>query len=72
MKTSKIYITNRTKEKAENLKNLFKDLEVIDWGILPDFDVIINATSLGLKGGIDFNFNLSDSLLFLFSFKAQQ
>tara|TARA_S200000501_G_scaffold155889_1_gene147146 strand:+ start:327 stop:1139 length:813 start_codon:yes stop_codon:yes gene_type:complete len=59
MKTSKIYITNRTKEKAENLKNLFKDLEVIDWGILPDFDVIINATSLGLnksdKFEIDFN-----------------
>ena len=44
-----IYLSNRTKEKAQILKKLFDGLEVIDWGILPDFDIIINATSLGLK-----------------------
>ena len=44
-----IYLSNRTKEKAQILKKLFDGLEVLDWGILPDFDVIINATSLGLK-----------------------
>ena len=49
MKVSKITISNRTKEKAENLKNLVKNLNVVDWGNLPDFDLIINATSLGLK-----------------------
>ena len=49
MKVSKIYICNRTKEKAENLKNLFKNLNVVDWGDIPNFDLIINATSLGLK-----------------------
>ena len=49
MKVSKIYICNRTKKKAENLKNLFKKLKVVDWGDIPDFDLIINATSLGLK-----------------------
>ena len=49
MKVSKIIISNRTKEKAENLKILFKNLNVIDWGDIPNFDLIINATSLGLK-----------------------
>ena len=27
----------------------FKDLSVLDWGEIVDFDMIINATSLGLK-----------------------
>ena len=49
MNVPQIYISNRTKEKAQILKKLFDGLEVIDWGILPDFDIIINATSLGLK-----------------------
>ncbi len=49
MNVPQIYLSNRTKEKAEILKKTFDGLEVIDWGILPDFDMIINATSLGLK-----------------------
>ena len=49
MKVSKIILSNRTKGKAENLKNLFKNLEILDWGEVPDFDMIINATSLGLN-----------------------
>ena len=49
MKVSKIIVSNRTKKKAEDLKNLFKDLNVVDWGNIPNFDVIINATSIGLK-----------------------
>ena len=55
MHVSKINITNRTKEKAENIKTLFSNINVLEWGSLPDFDVIINATSLGLK---DENINL--------------
>ncbi len=49
MKAAKISLTNRTREKAENLKNLFKEIEIIDWGERIDFDMIINATSVGLK-----------------------
>ena len=49
MEVSKILISNRTREKAESLKNQFKDLEVIDWGNMCNFDVIINATSIGIK-----------------------
>ena len=49
MGVSKIIITNRTKERANELKKFFSDLEIMDWGDLVDFDVIINATSLGLN-----------------------
>ena len=50
MKASKITLSNRTKEKAENLKNLFGDIEIVDWGKeIIDFDMIINATSIGLN-----------------------
>ena len=46
---SKITLSNRTKEKAEVLKKIHSDLELIDWGDIVEFDMIINATSLGLK-----------------------
>ena len=49
MNVLKITISNRTKEKAEDLKSQFHNLEVLDWGDINDFDVIINATSLGLN-----------------------
>ena len=28
---------------------LFKNVEIVDWGEMPNFDMIINATSIGLK-----------------------
>jgi len=59
MKASKITLSNRTKEKAENLKKLFKDIEIVDWGETVNFDMIINATSIGLKNedGIKFDYS---------------
>ncbi len=59
MKASKIKISNRTKEKAKNLKNFFKDIEIIEWGNVPNFDMIINATSLGLKKEDNLNLDFS-------------
>ena len=50
---SQIIISNRTKEKALELKNNYKDLEIIEWGTTPDFDIVINATSLGLSNDDD-------------------
>ena len=50
MKILNIMVSNRTKVKVENLKTQFEDIEIVDWGKIPEFDVIINATSLGLKG----------------------
>ena len=49
MKASKILITNRTKNKADILKDLFKNLSIVEWGEVPKFDMVINATSLGLN-----------------------
>ena len=59
MKVSKIKICNRTKEKAENLKKIYKNIEIIDWGETSNFDMIINATSLGLKETDNLNLNFS-------------
>jgi len=60
MKASSITITNRTQSKAENLKNLFKDLKIINWGELPNFDMIINATSIGLNNKDEINLDFSN------------
>lgn len=59
---AKVYISNRTKEKAKNLESDYKaslGLETLDWGQSPDFDIIINATSLGLKNNdkIELDYN---------------
>jgi len=68
MKALKIMISNRTKNKAERLKELSNNLNVVDWGEIPDFDMIINATSLGLneedKIMIDFSKIDKDKLFF--------
>ena len=58
MNVLEITISNRTKQKAENLKILFKNLNVVEWGNLSEFDVVINATSLGLNNEkINLNFS---------------
>ena len=61
MKVSKIKISNRTKKKAENLKTIFKNIEIVEWGEVPNVDMIINATSVGLKK--EENINLDFSLI---------
>jgi shikimate dehydrogenase len=61
-------LSNRTKEKAVELKKIYKDLEVINWRECIDFDMIINATSLGLKNDdrieLDFSKIKSDKLFY--------
>ena len=59
MEVSKIIISNRTRQKAENLKMQFNNLNILDWGKVEDFDVIINATSLGLNNE-EINLNYSN------------
>ena len=44
-----IILSNRTKEKADNLKKSFPFLKVINWGETAKSDLIINATSIGMK-----------------------
>ena len=60
-----ISIINRTYEKSLFLKKKFHSLNVLEWKSLKQeiskFDIIINATSLGLKGGKDFEFNFENT-----------
>ncbi len=60
MGAAKIIISNRTKNKSEDLKKIFKELEIIEWGNTPNFDMVINATSIGLKNedGIKLDYNV--------------
>jgi shikimate dehydrogenase len=57
---AKIILSNRTKKKADDLKKKYTDLEIIDWGETPDFNMIINATSLGLKNDDQIKLNYAD------------
>ena len=66
MNVSEIIISNRTRQKADDLKSQFKIINVIDWGNIPKFDMIINATSLGLNNeALNLNFSeVGDNKLF--------
>ena len=65
MGCKKIYLTNRTIEKAENIKNKFDEVEILKWGEIPNFDIVINATSVGLKGdSLDLVFNVKDKIFY--------
>ena len=67
MHVQEITISNRTKEKAENLKFLFDNLKILEWGTLTDFHVVINATSLGLNNetiNLDFSSLGPDKLFY--------
>ena len=59
MKAYKIYLTNRTREKAEDLKKLFKNLIILNWGETQNFDMIINATSVGLNANDELSLDFS-------------
>ena len=66
--TNNIYITNRSKEKAQELKKLAeqslagnKKIEVINWGEKPGVcDMVINTTSVGLKKDEKINIEFND------------
>jgi len=57
---AQITLSNRTKQKALNLKNIYSNLKIIDWGETPTFDMIINATSLGLNDTDEIESNYAD------------
>ena len=69
---SNITVTNRTFEKALFLKKKFPHIKVIKWGDhitkFNNFDIVVNATNLGLKGGEEFKnlFNdVKDNLIYI-------
>ena len=60
MKAQSIAVSNRTKEKVENLKKRFNKIKIVDWGNVPSVDMIINATSVGLNKEDKFNLDFSE------------
>ena len=63
-KMHNITLSNRTYEKSLFLKKNFKNLSIIKWNDLSieinKFDIIINATSLGLNSNDEFNSDFSN------------
>ena len=56
-----IILSNRTKEKANELKKLFPQLEVLDWGKRPPIcNIVINTTSIGLSKDEEIKIDFSD------------
>ena len=53
----KIFIKNRTYKKIEILKKEFPKIELLEWDKHINFDIVINATSLGLKEEDKINLN---------------
>ena len=49
----------KKREKAKNLKKIYSNIEIVDWGEIADFNMIINATSLGLKNNEEIKLNYS-------------
>ncbi len=75
MHVQDITISNRTREKAENLKVLFNNLNILEWGNLTDFHMVINATSLGLnneKINLDFSRSGHDKLFYDVIYNPQE
>jgi len=60
MGAAKIILSNRTESKAEKIKKTFSDLEIVNWGEIPEFNMIINATSLGLNKDDEIKLNYAD------------
>ena len=71
-KIKNIAVINRTHDKSIFLKKKFNFLNILEWKFLKQeiskFDIIVNATSLGLKSGNDFEFNfdnVKDNLIYI-------
>ena len=61
MQIAQIYLSNRTELKALEIKKLFPEIEIIEWGKVINFDIIINATSIGLNEKDEINIDYKNS-----------
>ena len=59
LKVKKIFISNRTLEKAKFIKEKNDFVQIVEWGKIQNCDLFINSTSVGLKIGdsLGLNFN---------------
>ncbi len=63
LKAAKIFISNRTIEKAKLIKKKFEFVEIVEWGKIENCDLYINSTSVGLKAedNLGLNFNIFEN-----------
>tara|TARA_Y100000816_G_C26047112_1_gene548779 strand:- start:44 stop:841 length:798 start_codon:yes stop_codon:yes gene_type:complete len=69
LEVSKIFISNRTIGRVQDLKKIYNDLQIVNWGETPNCDIIINATSIGLSENdkiIEIDYNKIGSNKFFF------
>ena len=55
-----INITNRTSEKVKLIKSNFSMINEVKWGDLGNYDIYINATSVGLKKNDDLDLDIKN------------
>ncbi len=58
-----IWVSNRTKKNANQLKKSFPKIELIKWGELPPIfcDIVVNTTSVGLKKDDKINIDFTNT-----------
>jgi len=58
-----VWVSNRTKENANQLKKLFPKIELVKWGEVPPIfcDIVVNTTSVGLKKDDNINIDFTNS-----------
>ena len=58
---AKVFLSNRTKKKADELKKKYTEIKVLDWGKRPSIcDIVINTTSIGLTKDEKIDIDFSD------------
>ena len=57
-----IWVSNRSKNNANQIKKLFPKIELIEWGECPSVfcDIVVNTTSVGLKKDDKINIDFTD------------
>jgi shikimate dehydrogenase len=58
-----VWVSNRTKENANQLKKLFPKIKLVKWGEVPPIfcDIVVNTTSVGLKKDDNINIDFTNS-----------
>ena len=60
MGAEQIFLTNRTYKNAEKIKNNYPDINLIEWGKIIEADMVINATSVGLKNNENIGLDIKE------------
>jgi len=57
---NQIFLSNRTMKNSDYITKQYPEINIVEWGHIPDFDIVINATSLGLNKDDHINFNFEE------------